>query len=201
MQLANTHLSEAIYTIVTAESLQETWGQPQGHQAGPDSEHEHSLYLCKIEEMENGLFQLLNALLSPRMPLRRLSLDFSNNHPPEAAAVTGCWQHFSALSALRLAAHHSLSSPEAALQALVEQAPALMELSVNGCLRGAFPAFLPIRTGLQSLNMSNNQLPELPDGLYLSGKLHRRSRRGGVAVVGWGAEQVVFWLTWCCLSA
>ncbi|KAL4443579.1 hypothetical protein ABPG75_011316 [Micractinium tetrahymenae] len=145
----------------------------EGEFAAAGIPRDQSLKLVHVERLPAlrlpALRPLLDALLTPLMPLRLLHLEVSM--PLAAAAVAGCEHHLSALTALSMVyrGEEPAGSLPAALQALAEQAPLLAELRVSGYLGGTFPAFLPHRTRLRELHLSCNGLAGLLPGPYLSG--------------------------------
>ncbi|KAL4443581.1 hypothetical protein ABPG75_011318 [Micractinium tetrahymenae] len=115
-----------------------------------------------------GLRPLLDASLTPRTPLRCLSIDM--HAPLPAADVAGCETHLSSLQALRLShfARRQEGASPGTLESLLEQAPHLTSLTATKCLQGTLPTFLANRTGLQDLYLGFNGLCDLPAGPYLS---------------------------------
>lgn len=59
---------------------------------------------------------------------------------------------------------------EAAMQALLHQAPALCNLSIEDSLGGAVPACIVALTSLTRLSLRSNELTSLPPGPYLEGE-------------------------------
>ncbi|KAI7837496.1 hypothetical protein COHA_008687 [Chlorella ohadii] len=134
-------------------AYEQLWGPDEDEEDRVHGRAAHALTLERVQRLDS-LRTLLDALLTPRMPLRDLTIVATT--PVPAATVRGCEQHFSGLTALAFYPHDSpgpggANSTEAlqALQALLEQAPRAVKLRVgleNEC--GAlFPISWPAAPG------------------------------------------------------
>ena len=146
-------------------------GDEEEERAARADELAQSLSLEDVQRLDS-LRTLLDALLSPRTPLRSLQILTGISMP--AATVLGCEQHLSGLTALELSTRFLLIGGAVvleALQALLEQAPQVTALTVGlSRLGGPFPAFLAQRPWRQ-LHLSWNGFTALPaSGAYLSGE-------------------------------
>ena len=123
----------------------------------------------------NGLLHLqslqllLDAAVPVSMPLKGLAMRFC--YGLQRAALQGCC-HLAALRALHLDRCGALHQLEGVLEALLNQAPQLTELSiVSSSSSGAVPTttWLAGMGGLKKLSLPGHRLAGLPDGPYLSG--------------------------------
>lgn len=161
LQLAGAELGGAQYEQQPEEEEEED-GRVYGEAA-------HALSLSGVQHLDS-LRTLLDALLTPRMPLCDLHIGFSN---PPPAAVRGCEQQLSGLTALSIYST-SLAGPGggtnvAVLQTLLEQAPRAVKLEVtlaNEC--SALPSCVASRPW-RVLCLHGVGLTDLPAGPYLTG--------------------------------
>lgn len=138
-----------------------------------------------------SLQQLLAAGLPQPSQLRRLGLF---NSMLSAPALLGC-PFLGPLTELILSGcTFSDGGAAPALEALLQQAPRLQNLSLVACLNHQpfpsaqpFPPALVSRTGLQRLSLQINDLADLPPGPYLS------SEWGGAARVCMGEQRGHGW--------
>lgn len=135
-------------------------GLAAGGEEGEEQEEQEALL-----QTAERLAALLPALLPPRARLARLTL---HSAEVRAAELAGCAE----LASLRALEVLHCTSPDldAAVEALMTQAPRLTELRLEGCLAGSLPPCVVARRGLRRLSLAANKLQELPPGDYLSGE-------------------------------